>query len=110
MEKLRQSDAWFRSTVESAPINIALYDHELRLLYVNPALAAACPRPPSELLGKLADEVWPAELAQPLKLHGARALATGERQTYELVMPRATSSSGRWSRWPGRPGRGRGSW
>ena len=86
MEKPQESDAWFRSTVEAAPINIALYTHDLRLLYVNPALAASCPLPAPELLGKRAHEVWPAEVADPLKLHGARALASGERQTYELEM------------------------
>jgi PAS domain S-box-containing protein len=86
MEKLRQSEAWFRSTVESAPINIALYSHDLRLLYVNPALAAMCPRPPAELLGKHADELWEPALAEPLKRHGGRALETGERQTYELEL------------------------
>jgi two-component system CheB/CheR fusion protein len=86
MEKLQQSEAWFRSTVESAPINIALYSHDLRLLYVNPALAAACPRPSAELLGRYADELWGPDLADALRRHGARALETGERQTYEMEM------------------------
>jgi PAS domain S-box-containing protein len=86
MEKLRQSEAWFRSTVESAPINIALYSHDLRLLYVNPALAAACPRPLEQLLGRHADELWGPELADSLRRHGADALETGERQTYEMEM------------------------
>jgi PAS domain S-box-containing protein len=86
MEKTRQSDAWFRNTVEAAPINIARYSHDLRLLYVNPALAAACPRPMAEMLGKHAVEIWGPGVAEPLKVHSARALATGERQTYELEM------------------------
>jgi two-component system CheB/CheR fusion protein len=86
MEKPRQIEAWFRSTVDAAPINIALYSHDLRLLYVNPALAVACPRPIAELLGKHAREIWGPGLAGPLEVHSARALATGERQTYELEM------------------------
>jgi PAS domain S-box-containing protein len=87
-DKLRDSEERFRITVDSAPINIALYSHDLRLLHVNPPLAASCPRPAAEMLGKRADELWPAALADPLKLHAARAIATGERQTYELVMDR----------------------
>jgi signal transduction histidine kinase/CheY-like chemotaxis protein len=86
MEKLRQIDAWFTSTVDSAPINIARYSHDLRLLYVNPALAMGCPRPASEMLGRYAADIWGPGVADPLKLHSARALATGQRQTYELEM------------------------
>ncbi|HMF41285.1 MAG TPA: PAS domain-containing protein, partial [Polyangia bacterium] len=85
MEQLRGSDERFRTILENAPINIAVYSHDYRLLYVNPALAAMCPRDPSELVGKHADELWPAIVADPLKLHGARAIASGERQTYEVV-------------------------
>jgi PAS domain S-box-containing protein len=86
MEKPGEIEAWFRSTVEAAPINIALYSHDLRLLYVNPALAAACPRPITAMLGRHAGEIWGPALAGPLEQHSARALATGERQTYELAM------------------------
>jgi PAS domain S-box-containing protein len=84
-ERLRESENWFRTTIENAPINIAVYSHDFRLLYVNRALAAMCPRSAAEIIGKHADELWPAMVAEPLKLHGARAIATGERQTYELV-------------------------
>jgi PAS domain S-box-containing protein len=83
-DKLRASEEQFRVAVESAPINIAIYSHDMRLLYVNPPLAAMCPRPPSEILGKRADEIWPADLVEPLKRRAARAIATGERQNYEL--------------------------
>jgi PAS domain S-box-containing protein len=88
-EKLRLHDQRFRSVIDAAPINIALYSHDLRLLYVNPSLAAMCPRRPEELYGKRADELWPTALVEPLLVHGARAVATGERQTYELVLEQA---------------------
>ena len=115
MEKPREIEAWFRSTVDAAPINIALYSHDLRLLYVNPALAAACPRPISELLGRQAGEIWGPVLADPLKLHSARALETGERQTYELEMEhpgrtRVVQAVDAWFRSPRRTARCRGSW
>jgi two-component system CheB/CheR fusion protein len=86
MENRRQSESWFRCMVQAAPINIARYSHDLRLLDLNPALAAACPRPISELLGRHAADLWGPRMAEPLALHSARALATGERQTYELEL------------------------
>jgi PAS domain S-box-containing protein len=85
-EKLRESEERFRSTVENMPINLALYSRDQRVLYINPALASICRRPLSEMLGKHPEEVWPEVIAQPLKLHIERAIATGERQSYELAM------------------------
>jgi signal transduction histidine kinase/ActR/RegA family two-component response regulator len=76
----------FGTVIDSAPINIALYSHDLRLLYVNPSLAAMCQRPVSEMVGKRADDLWPAALVEPLKRNSARAIATGERQTWELEL------------------------
>jgi signal transduction histidine kinase/ActR/RegA family two-component response regulator len=37
------------------------------------------------MLGKRADELWPAALVEPMVIHATRAIATGERQIYELV-------------------------
>src|SRR5436190_9400518 len=76
----------FGTVIDSAPINIALYSDDLRLLYVNPSLAAMCQRPVSEMVGKRADDLWPAALVEPLKRNSARAIATGERQTWELEL------------------------
>jgi PAS domain S-box-containing protein len=90
-ERLRSSEARFRTTVESMPLNLALYDREQRLVYINPALASMCRAPicrvpVSEMMGKRADEIWPEVIAAPLKLHFERVLATGELQTYELAV------------------------
>jgi PAS domain S-box-containing protein len=85
-EKLRESEERFRSTVENMPLNLALYSRDQRVLYINPALASICRLPLSEILGKHPEEVWPEAIAKPLKLHIERAVATGERQSYELAM------------------------
>jgi PAS domain S-box-containing protein len=82
---LARSEERFRTTVESVPINIALYSHDHRLLYLNPTLAAMCPRPVSELLGLRADELGQGPVPETLIRHIDRAVATGERQNYELV-------------------------
>jgi PAS domain S-box-containing protein len=85
-EKLRASEERFRSTVENMPINLALYSRDRRLLYVNPALASICRTPVPEILGKHVDEVWPEAIAKPLNHYLERAVATGERQSYELAV------------------------
>ena len=81
--RLLASEERFRIAVESAPINIALYSHDLRLLHVNPPLARMCPAAVGDA-GEARRRAWPAALVEPLKLHSERAIATGERQTYEL--------------------------
>ena len=88
-ENLRETDELFRTTVENLPINLVLYDREYRILYMNPALAAIaaaiCKRPPEELVGLRGAELWPPPIWEPLHEHTERAVATRERQTYELA-------------------------
>ena len=82
-------DELFRTTVENLPINLVLYDREYRILYMNPTLAticaAICRRPPEELVGLRGAELWPPPIWEPLFEHTERAVATRERQTYELA-------------------------
>ena len=88
-QKLRESEARFRSTVESIPLNLVLYNEKLRLLYLNPALSVQCSVklkiPKEELIGKFGEELWPEAVWAPLRTHADRAIKTGERQTYELA-------------------------
>jgi PAS domain S-box-containing protein len=82
---LRRSEERFRTTVDSVPINIVLYSHDHRVRYINPALASMCGRPISEILGLRADDLGPPAISQPLMRHMSRAIATNERQSYELA-------------------------
>ena len=88
-QKLRESEARFRTTVENIPINLVLYDRDFRLTYLNPALKLICSvnlkLPPDDLLGKRGEELWPEAVWAPIRLHAERAIETGERQTYELA-------------------------
>jgi len=88
-ENLRAMDELFRTTVENLPINLVLYDREYRILYMNPTLAAICAaickRPPDELVGLRGPDLWPPPIWGPLFEHTERAVATRERQTYDLA-------------------------
>ena len=87
-DKVRETEALFRNTVENIPVNLILYDRDYRIVYINPALAAMCAvfsgRAPSEIVGRHGPEIWPAMVWEPLREHSERALQTRERQTYEL--------------------------
>jgi PAS domain S-box-containing protein len=89
-ERLRESEARFRTTVENIPVNLVLYDRAFRILYVNPTLAALCAAvckvPVNEIVGKQGSEIWPDVIWRPLREHSQRAIETGERQTYELAI------------------------
>src|SRR4051812_6769060 len=88
-DTLRGTDDLFRTTVENLPINLVLYDREYRILYMNPTLAAICAaicqRPLDELAGMRGADLWPPPIWGPLYEHTERAVATRERQTYELA-------------------------
>jgi PAS domain S-box-containing protein len=90
-EKLRETEELFRITVENMPISLTLVDGEGRLLYMNPVLAAfvtkACNVPAERFIGRHSSEVWPSPMWGPLHDHMARAVATGERQTFDFTVP-----------------------
>jgi len=88
-ENLAETEALFRTTVENLPINLVLYDRDYRILCINPTLAATCAklsgRKPDELVGMRGSELWPKVIWEPLFEHSERAVATRERETYELA-------------------------
>jgi PAS domain S-box-containing protein len=89
-EKVRETETLFRSTVENIPVNLIVYDHDYRILYINPALAAmgaAFGLVASEAIGRHGSEVWPPYVWAPLEAHSRRALETGKRQDYEVEVP-----------------------
>ena len=102
-EMLRETEALFRTTVENLPINLVLYDRDYRILYMNPTLATTCARlcgrEPDELAGMRGADLWPAPIWGPLYEHTERAIATGERQSYDLAtnMPNHGPSVREWT-------------
>jgi PAS domain S-box-containing protein len=84
-----ESEARFKTTVENIPINLVVFDRkEYRVLYLNPTLAAMCAGfcgiSAEALLGKPAETLWPESIWTPLRANAERAIATRQRQSYEL--------------------------
>jgi len=102
-DKLGETEALFRTTVENLPINLVLYDRDYRILYMNPTLATICARlcgrAPDELAGLRGAELWPPPIWQPLYEHTERAIATREKQSYDLAtnMPNHGPSVREWT-------------
>jgi PAS domain S-box-containing protein len=102
-EKIRETEELFRTTVENMPVNLVLCDPDGRVLYLNPPLAAlvsrACGRAPADIIGMVGPEVWPEPIWQPLRAAIDRAMATRERQTYELatVLPNGEAMVRQWA-------------
>jgi PAS domain S-box-containing protein len=87
-EKLRETEELFRTTVENMPLSLIICDRDGRLLYLNPTLAAdirkLCAEPPETFLGRSVGALFPPVVWGPLGSHFERAIASGERQTFEL--------------------------
>ena len=102
-DKLRETQTLFRTTVENMPDNLSLYARDGRVVYINPALVrfseATFKLRQADILGRRGEEVWPLAIWNPLQAHMARAVATAERQTYELVveLPRGHPSVRQWT-------------
>ena len=102
-DKLRETEELFRTTVENMPDNLILYGRDGRIVYINPALARICPaicgRTAPEILGEPGEKVWPATIWIPLRAHSERAVATGERQSYDLsvTLPDGRRSVRQWT-------------
>jgi PAS domain S-box-containing protein len=100
---LRETEELFRTTVENIPVNLVLYDRDFRILYMNPALAAMCAAlqhlTPADLMGRRGPELWPGPIWDPLSAATERAVATGERQTYDLAtnLPGRAPSVRQWT-------------
>jgi PAS domain S-box-containing protein len=90
--ELRRTEALFRSTVENVPVTMVLCDHRGCVLYINPALAemvkAVCGLGLGEVVGRWGGEIWPPHVWSPFQQHLEKAMASGQRQTYELATTR----------------------
>jgi PAS domain S-box-containing protein len=82
-ERLRQSEAHMRLTLENAPIGIASTDLEGRLLDVNPAFADLLGYSPGDLVGRSVEDITHPKDRGETRRH-FQALVRGDISSYEL--------------------------
>ena len=75
---LEDSEAIYKSLVESLPINIIRKDREGRLVFVNRLYSETMNRPAGELLGKDDFDLFPRELAEKYHNDDLRVMETGD--------------------------------
>jgi PAS domain S-box-containing protein len=87
--RLRELEELFHGTIENLPVSLVLCDRAARVLYVDPALGemvrSVCGIAPAALVGKPGGEIWPPFVWAPLEAALRKAVATGQRQTYDLA-------------------------
>lgn len=88
LEETRQREQAFRSLAENSSDIISRFDHDLRRIYVNPAIEAILDRPRETLIGKTHRELGlTAALADTLDRPLAAAFETAQPCTAEAVVP-----------------------
>ena len=96
---LEETALYLEAAVESAPLGIAFYDRELRIVRCNPALAALSGQPAEAHVGRATPELLP-ELGTRLAPVLARVLRTGLPEsdvTIEAALPALPQVRRRWS-------------
>jgi PAS domain S-box-containing protein len=87
--RLRELEELFHATIENLPMSLVLCDRAARVLYVDPALGemvrSMCGIAPAALVGKPGGAIWPPFVWAPLEAALRKAVATGQRQTYDLA-------------------------
>ena len=86
MERLRQSEARLQAIVDHAAAAIYVKDADGRFLLVNRHMEILTGRPREELLGKNDAEVWPPEVAEPLRAVDLQVFEGGEPITVEEIV------------------------
>ncbi len=85
-DELRESELRFRRAMENIPDVVVLYDHDLRIQYINSAAPRIMGRPVSDFIGRREDEIWPPEIYEAYQPILTGAFETGQTQTIETEL------------------------
>jgi PAS domain S-box-containing protein len=83
-EERRATESRFRAAVEHFPGVYVIYDRERRIRFINEAGLRTARRPPSEILGKRDEEIWPEEVFRNYLPHLLHAWKTCQTQRFEM--------------------------
>jgi diguanylate cyclase (GGDEF)-like protein/PAS domain S-box-containing protein len=84
---LRSSEARFSRAFENIPDVVVIYDRDLRIEYVNPAITLLTGHPTSHFIGRLDEEVWPREVLSLWRPRLHTAVETTLIQTVDTQFP-----------------------
>src|SRR5438552_4745861 len=87
---LRASENFYYSLVETVPQNIFRKDLSGKYTFANRAFCATLGRPPTEIIGKLDRDLFPAELAARFRREDEQLLTAGKQVESEQNYPTPT--------------------
>jgi PAS domain S-box-containing protein len=87
LAKLRASELRFAAFMQHAPSLNFIKDADGRMLYSNPTLDNKWNLTPGAWIGRTDDEIWPAEVAAPIRAFDLAVLASDLPMETEDVMP-----------------------
>ncbi|MFH2055980.1 MAG: PAS domain S-box protein [bacterium] len=83
-EALRESEERLMRALENIPDVVVIYDHDLRIRYINEATRKLTGRPAAYFRGKRDDEIWPTEMCEPYLPALREARDTGQTCSVEV--------------------------
>jgi two-component system NtrC family sensor kinase len=83
--QIERAEQQFKSFIDSAHDWISIKDISGRYVIVNPVCAHAFDREPEDFVGRLPEEVLPAEICRTIKVHDKQVIDCDCHQTYEEV-------------------------
>jgi diguanylate cyclase (GGDEF)-like protein/PAS domain S-box-containing protein len=91
-EQLVESERDYRTLAENVPINIARFDHDGQLIYVNSRLAVTLPLPIHQLLGSDISEEGRQPYSDLIEKSVLGTLEDGMERSFEIEIPIAGNS------------------
>ncbi len=86
-DQMKDRLAFLSSVIEGITDQVFVKDISGRYLMVNNTMVKYIRKRKKEILGKTADELFPLEIAERIRLSEEEALATGKTVTYEMNIP-----------------------
>lgn len=89
---LRESEALFRTAVESVPLGFMLYDGDRRLQYINQWSHQILGQRIEDALGKRDEDLWPPDVTRHFLPHLIEAVDSQTSRSFEWTLPEAMGS------------------
>jgi PAS domain S-box-containing protein len=83
-QERRATELRFRAAVEHFPGVYIIYDRERRIRFINETGLQSARRPPSDILGKRDEEIWPEDVFSNYLPHLLNAWKTRQTQRFEM--------------------------
>jgi len=84
---VKESEQKFRTLAENSPDNIARFDRQARLIYMNPRLEQTLGKSSQALLGKTPKEKYPGGELDEYQAKVESVIGTGRSDDLELIIP-----------------------